>query len=255
MVKIRFIICALLTAVICNIGFCMSVAAQEKITPIDIAKGLSEYDFAMIPIKGQPESEFSNLFVECIEFKSNYYSVGLAFSENTTEWNKVISRNKLPVEGYDELREKEAIGVCYADNSKNPLLLYKLSKNIIVLADYNCIFNSSGDLIHTAEAKNVKYRICKKIPNEKLYRNCWVEDEFRYYIDKRGKPVCKNTVIDNIRYKFNKYGQCEGKYTGWTKSSKGRRYWKDGILVTNRYLRTKSGVRYYADEDGYVRVV
>ncbi|MBQ8842421.1 MAG: hypothetical protein IJZ65_07320, partial [Ruminiclostridium sp.] len=70
-----------------------------------------------------------------------------------------------------------------------------------------------------------------------------------------GTMITKSCKIGGVRYKFTSDGVCKGKYTGWTKSSKGRRYWKDGILITNRYLRTKSGVRYYADENGYVKVV
>lgn len=83
----------------------------------------------------------------------------------------------------------------------------------------------------------------------------WNEiDNKQYYIKSDGTMITKSCKIGGVRYKFTSDGVCKGKYTGWTKSSKGRRYWKDGILVTNRYLRTKSGVRYYADENGYVRV-
>ncbi len=87
------------------------------------------------------------------------------------------------------------------------------------------------------------------------YKNGWNEiDNKQYYIKSDGTMITKSCKIGGIRYKFTSDGVCKGKYTGWTKSSKGRRYWKDGILITNRYLRTKSGVRYFADENGYVRV-
>lgn len=87
------------------------------------------------------------------------------------------------------------------------------------------------------------------------YKKGWNEiDNKQYYIKSDGTMITKSCKIGGVRYKFTSDGVCEGKYTGWTKSSNGRRYWKDGILIRNRYLRTKSGTRYYADENGYVTV-
>ncbi len=77
----------------------------------------------------------------------------------------------------------------------------------------------------------------------------------KYYVKKDGSLVTKSCKIGGIRYKFTADGICQGRYTGWTKSDKGRRYWKNGELVTEKYIRTKSGKRYYADKDGYVTEV
>ncbi len=73
-----------------------------------------------------------------------------------------------------------------------------------------------------------------------------------YYINSDGAIQTKSCSIDGIRYSFSADGVCKGRYTGWTKSSKGRRYYKNGELVKNKWLKTKSGKRYYADEKGYV---
>ena len=45
-----------------------------------------------------------------------------------------------------------------------------------------------------------------------------------------------------------------GKYKGWTKNSKGRRYWNNGIVVTKRNIII-DGIKYHADEDGYVTIL
>lgn len=82
----------------------------------------------------------------------------------------------------------------------------------------------------------------------------WQTVDGQKYYYKSGKPITKSTVIDGIRYKFNSNGVCTGKYTGWTKSDKGRRYWYHGKLFTNKIF-TAGGVKYYADEKGYVSMV
>ncbi len=87
-------------------------------------------------------------------------------------------------------------------------------------------------------------------------KNGWnTIDGKKYYVKKDGTLVTKSCKIGGVRYKFTADGICRGRYTGWTKSAKGRRYWKNGELVTEKYIRTKSGKRYYADKDGYVTEV
>lgn len=83
----------------------------------------------------------------------------------------------------------------------------------------------------------------------------WNElDGERYYIKSDGTFATKSANIDGIRYKFSSKGICLGKYSGWTKSGKGRRYWYNGKLLTNKTF-TAGGVKYYADEKGYVSTV
>ncbi len=71
----------------------------------------------------------------------------------------------------------------------------------------------------------------------------------RFYIKSDGAFATKSTTIDGVRYTFDKFGVCTGRYTGWTKSDKGRKYWRNGILVKNRAFKVK-GISYYADENG-----
>lgn len=72
-----------------------------------------------------------------------------------------------------------------------------------------------------------------------------------YYIKSDGTVLTKSTTIGGIRYKFDESGVCQGKYTGYTKSGKGKRYWKNGELIKNGWIRVKGERKYYAGSDGY----
>lgn len=83
--------------------------------------------------------------------------------------------------------------------------------------------------------------------------NGWNEiDGARYYVKKDGTLATSSMIIGGIRYQFGKDGVCGGEYTGFTKSDKGKRYWKDGKLIKNERFEAKNGRRYYADKDGYL---
>ncbi len=77
-------------------------------------------------------------------------------------------------------------------------------------------------------------------------------DREKFYVKSNGTVISKSCRINGIRYKFSRDGVCHGKYTGWTKSAKGKRYYKNGIMLTNKWIKTKSGIRYYVGNDGYV---
>ena len=81
------------------------------------------------------------------------------------------------------------------------------------------------------------------------YNGWWpsTDSKERYYKD--GQRVVKSCVIDGIFYRF-KDGVCKGKYTGFAKVSKGTVYYKNGVRVKNKTLRTKDGTRFKADRNG-----
>lgn len=84
------------------------------------------------------------------------------------------------------------------------------------------------------------------------YDEPWAEiNGSRYYIRSDGTVLTKAAVIEGIRYEFGKDGVCRGTFTGITKSDKGRRFWKDGTLVKNKWIRVKGERKYYAGADGY----
>ncbi|MGN1136429.1 MAG: hypothetical protein ACI4SF_09445 [Oscillospiraceae bacterium] len=59
-------------------------------------------------------------------------------------------------------------------------------------------------------------------------------------------------TVNGIAYRYSDSGEQTGKFTGWAKNSKGRRYYKNGVLYKNKWIKLKSGKRFYAGEDGYL---
>ena len=63
----------------------------------------------------------------------------------------------------------------------------------------------------------------------------------------------KLKTVDGVTYRYSDSGEQVGKYTGWAKTSKGKRYYKNGVMYKNKWIKTKSGKYYYAGSDGYMR--
>ena len=80
----------------------------------------------------------------------------------------------------------------------------------------------------------------------------WKEENGKkFYINADGEKVTGFKVIDGVGYTFTDDGDCKGKYTGHTKSSKGRKYYKDGTVLTNCWLKVNGERKYYATENGW----
>ncbi|MBE6845654.1 MAG: hypothetical protein E7508_08110 [Ruminococcus sp.] len=229
---------------------------------IESLSSLPKYETSFVPIKLSEPSDFSNDLVNCINVNGELYHISLEYMEKYDGWDdikkdilSVMDFDNLRIDSYEELRNMIPFGVCVDEYGRNPSPLYQISDDIIILEDYHCKYDKSGNLYHmTTKDEFIGYRICNRLSSDILYKSCWYEsDGFKYYIDKNGMPTTKNRTIGGIRYVFNKYGQCQGKYTGWTKSASGRRYYKNGVMLKERWLKTKSGKKYYAGEDGYMR--
>ena len=63
----------------------------------------------------------------------------------------------------------------------------------------------------------------------------------------------KLKTVDGVTYRYSDSGEQISKYTGWAKTSKGKRYYKNGVMYKNKWIKTKSGKYYYAGSDGYMR--
>ncbi|MGN0589686.1 MAG: hypothetical protein ACI4KO_09135 [Ruminiclostridium sp.] len=63
----------------------------------------------------------------------------------------------------------------------------------------------------------------------------------------------KIKTIDGVSYRYSDSGEKIGKFSGWAKTSKGRRYYKNGVMYKNKWIKTKGGKYYYAGADGYMR--
>ena len=88
------------------------------------------------------------------------------------------------------------------------------------------------------------------------YTPGWNEiDGNRYYIKSDGTVLTKSAVIDGIRYKFDKSGVCQGKYTGKVKSENNVVDYKDGVKQEDELFTgwiKFGGKRFYA-EDGVIQ--
>lgn len=60
----------------------------------------------------------------------------------------------------------------------------------------------------------------------------------------------KIKTIDGVSYRYSDSGEKIGTYSGFTTSKSGRRYYKNGIMLKNKWLKTASGKRYYAGSNG-----
>ena len=60
----------------------------------------------------------------------------------------------------------------------------------------------------------------------------------------------KLTTVDGVTYRYSDSGEQLETYSGFTSSETGRRYYKNGIVVKNKWLKTASGKRYYAGSNG-----
>lgn len=261
--RIKKITSSFLVFVVFSTALAINISAEgyDK----DYISGLSSlpaYKSAFVPIKLSEPSEFSKDFVDCININGELYNIGFENEEKYNGWEYIkkefaflTGSNSLPVGSFKELREMKPFGVCVNEDGRNPSPLYRITDDIVIYADFHCKYDKNGELSGmTTTEELIGYGICNRLSSEVLYKNCWYESgSFKYYIGSDSMPVTKNKTIGGVRYVFNKYGQCQGEYTGWTKSSNGRRYYKNGVMLKDRWIKTKSGKKYYAGEDGYMR--
>lgn len=256
-------LCKVLLFAVSAIILSSNVCAEEYDKDyINKLSSLPQYETAFVPVKLSEPSDFSKDLVDCINVNGELYHIGLENMEKYGGWNEIekdiiaiMGSDTLSIKSYEELRKMKPFGICTDENGKNPNPLYRISDDIIILADFHCKYDKNGKLYHITEKEDlIGYRVCSRLSSETLYKNSWYESgNFKYYIGNNGLPTTKNKTIDGVRYVFNKYGQCQGKFSGWTKSAGGRRYYKNGVMVTDKWIKTKGGKKYYAGTDGYMR--
>ena len=111
--------------------------------------------------------------------------------------------------------------------------------------------SESDDYLSLCEAK--KYLFTSQADEVK---RGWVTiGSSQYYYDADGNPVTGMKTIDGIKYRFDKNGVCLGKYSGWTKNSKGDRYYyKNGIKLKSCWLKVNGKKTYYLLKSGKMAV-
>ena len=232
--------------------------------PIEGIESAPFLEVVELPNTSEAVSEFSSDIYECYLFEGEYYRCrGSAFREADDHWEDFEEQllaqsglDSLSLHSYEDLRSLKPVGVYgNEENRKIESVIYKVSDDLLLEADYLLSYNSqTGKISSTPPSERICYTLCAKVPKENIFRNCWVAwwgDPHYAYAGADGRRVTGNRVIDGIRYKFGKDGVCQGKYTGYTMSSKGKRYWKNGELVKNKWIRVKGVRKYYAGSDGY----
>ena len=81
----------------------------------------------------------------------------------------------------------------------------------------------------------------------------------KYYFKADGTVISRaenrsstaKTVIGGVMYEFDYYGVCKGRYTGWYKAKKGKRYYSDGKYLTG--TQEIDGKTYTFDQNGYLK--
>ncbi len=59
-------------------------------------------------------------------------------------------------------------------------------------------------------------------------------------------------TIDGVTYRYSDTEESKGAYTGFAKTSKGRRYYKNGVPYKSKHFKTKCGKSYLTDKNGYI---
>ncbi len=216
-----------------------------------------KYDEALryraIEVIGEDDSPRKHLLgeeLECFQKREN-----IVFTVNVEYYDSVFDWHILDYYSEEYMKESTATFSVYTSDYK----IYTYTPNIYVRNTFTvdeiikgCGIPDSSKIIFI----ECGYHACFDITSFDFheYTTGWnTINGADYYINPDGTLQTKSCSIDGIRYSFSSNGVCKGRYTGWTKSSKGRRYYKNGELVKNKWLKTKSGKRYYAGAEGYMR--
>ena len=62
----------------------------------------------------------------------------------------------------------------------------------------------------------------------------------------------KLKTVDGVIYRYSDSGERKGVYTGFVKTSKVRKYYKNGVPYKSKHFKTKSGKSYLTDKNGYI---
>lgn len=161
---------------------------------------------------------------------------GRCFSSSSAEWAELGQPDFFDITEKSGFTVKEILEY-YGVNDPENILLF--------------LIDITGDSVFGYDCNSYSFIPCKSGWNERRFNEYYSDI---YYVKSDGTPATSSCTINGIRYKFGKNGVCGGKYTGWTKNSKGLRYWKDGVLQKNTEVTTESGKTYTIDKNGYAKV-
>lgn len=64
----------------------------------------------------------------------------------------------------------------------------------------------------------------------------------------------KLKTVDGIMYRYSDSGESKGAYTGFGRTNKGIRCYKNGLPYKSKHIKTSSGKRYLTDDNGYLTI-
>lgn len=161
---------------------------------------------------------------------------GRCFSSSSAEWAELGQPDFFDITEKSGFTVKEILEY-YGVNDPENILLF--------------LIDITGDSVFGYDCNSYSFIPCKSGWNERRFNEYYSDI---YYVKSDGTLATSSCTINGIRYKFGENGVCGGKYTGWTKNSKGLRYWKDGVLQKNTKVTTKSGKTYTIDKNGYAKL-
>ena len=149
-------ITAVLVILTFSMFFAVKIYADEYDKDyIESLSSLPKYETSFVPIKLSEPSDFSNDLVNCINVNGELYHISLEYMEKYDGWDdikkdilSVMDFDNLRIDSYEELRNMIPFGVCVDEYGRNPSPLYQISDDIIILEDYHCKYDKSGNLYH-----------------------------------------------------------------------------------------------------------
>lgn len=236
-------------------GIPLAKMKSEPLTAQLDKDGLSAEERKLIALAGKDHSKAVRYYHENMIYSGIYGTTILG--ENSENELSLLSENALIY--FDKSAGKEAEDqvfrlYVYTDQRKRYMIKVPTrTQNLYTAAELlDSVPKDEKIVFAVFHYQSYEYADEKVSIRISEYAEPWAEiDGSRYYIKSDGTVLTKAAVIDGIRYKFDQSGVCQGKFTGITKSDKGRRYWKDGTPVKNKWIRVKGERKYYAGADGY----
>lgn len=60
----------------------------------------------------------------------------------------------------------------------------------------------------------------------------------------------KVKIVDGTAYRYSESGEQKGVFSGWKKTANGKMFYKNGVLIRNKWVIKKSGARFYLNAEG-----
>ena len=119
---------------------------------------------------------------------------------------------------------------------------------VVILAIRSCSIDANAENydVKLVGESYIAYENNASVGN---YTGWAIENGKRIYI-KNGSKVCSPTLVDSTMFDFSSDGVLKGKYSGFIKDKKSIKAYKNGKLITNKWIKRVDGRYSYAQNDG-----